>query len=286
MVNSYEYGIMSTEKFKGKEFLNLDVGNLVSGGMGPEGGPPTKLPDTIDNYYSEVLTRHPNSLDISRFDPNLYGVNDNTKIDGNMQSIDYIKDHKDVIKTWFEIKEGFNVDELDDDTCIIHIRGGDFMRSSAVLGSEYYQRGVKYMLEQNSNMKFAIVTDDVNYANRLLPEIPIIGGSATNTHDKNKAGHHIGGPIWMDWLILNKCKNAIISASSFSFWPIWLNSDIINVIAPMYWADYKKSDGYWSCGDSLIENWTYLHRNGNVYDYDMCDKLKKEYETNNKNLWL
>lgn len=42
-----------------------------------------------------------------------------------------------------------------------------------------------------------------------------------STVDVNKANHHIGGPVWMDWTILYNCKNAILSASSFSFWPIW-----------------------------------------------------------------
>jgi hypothetical protein len=65
---------------------------------------------------------------------------------------------------------------------------------------------------------------------------------------------------------------------------VWLNENI-NVIAPMYWADYKKSDGYWSCGDSLINDWGYINRDGNFYTYDKCLILKNKYENNNKHLW-
>jgi hypothetical protein len=79
-------------------------------------------------------------------------------------------------------------------------------------------------------------------------------------------------------------KNLIISASSFSFWPTWLGGSQ-NVIAPMYWADYKNSNGYWSCGDSLIPDWTYLNRQGELKSYDECLKEKIEYEKNNSKYW-
>jgi hypothetical protein len=49
--NGYKFGIKSPEKFKGKEFLNLDFGQKVIGGTGPEGGPPTSLPEGIEYYY-------------------------------------------------------------------------------------------------------------------------------------------------------------------------------------------------------------------------------------------
>lgn len=284
--NGYTHGVMSKEKFKGKEFLEIDFGQEVLGGSGPEGGPPFSLPEGIVNYYREKLVRHPNSLDISKSDDNLFKIQDNTKIDGNLQSFEYIKNNKDLINSYFKIKEGFSIEDYNQENiCIIHIRGGDFGGSSALLGNDYYQRGIDKMLEYNKDMKFYIITDDIEYAKRLFPNIQIIGGSVSGMVDSNKAGHHIGGPIWMDWSILYNCKNTIISASSFSFWPVWLNKNNANVIAPMYWADYKKSNGYWSCGDSLIPDWGYVNRDGNFYAYEECLKLKNEYENNNKNLW-
>jgi len=280
------HGVMSTEKFKGKEFLEIDFGQKVFGGNGPEGGPPYSLPEDILHYYREKRTTHPNGLDISKFDEDLFKLKDNTKIDGNLQSFEYIKDNKELINSWIEIKKGFSVyNYAGENICIIHIRGGDFSGSTAMLGHDYYVKGVEKMLERNKNMEFYIITDDVNYAKWIFPSIEIIGGSASGENDQNKAGHHIGGPIWMDWSILYNCKNAIISASSFSFWPIWLNENNVKVIAPMYWADYKKSDGYWSCWDSLIPQWDYLDRNGNLRDYEFCKNERDEYEKNNQYLW-
>jgi hypothetical protein len=282
----YTHSVMSPEKFKGKEFLEIDFGHEVLGGNGPEGGPPNSLPYGISQYYRELRTIHPNGLDISKADMNLFKISDSTKIDGNLQSFEYVKDSKELINSWFKIKDGFSITGYDkDDICIIHVRGGDFSGSTALLESEYYLRGIEKMLLHNKNMRFYVITDDVEYSKRLLPDIEIIGGSSSGGYDTNKANHHIGGPIWMDWTILYNCKNAIISASSFSFWPVWLNTGILRVIAPMYWADYKKSDGYWSCWDSLIHGWQYLDRNGLLHDYEHCIEERNRYERNNQHFW-
>ena len=282
----YEFGIKSEEKFKGKEFLDLDWGLSVKGGESQEGCQPISLPETIQYYYKEKLTRHPKTfLDISRRDDVLLNIPDNTKIDGNMQSYDYVKDHKDQIKEWINIKSDKNItDYSDENICIIHIRGGDFLGSSAYLQDEYYKNAMDYFKQKNPNIKFYIVTDDVGYAKKLCPDVEIIGGSVTGEHDTQKAGHHIGGPIWMDWTIIHNAKNLIISASSFSWWPTWLG-ECENVIAPMYWGDYKNSDGYWQCGDSLIPIWKYLSRNGDIKSYEQCLIEKINYENTN-NYWM
>ena len=282
--NGYEFGIQSSYKFKGKEFMTIDFGKEVIGGSGPEGGPPTSLPEGISNYYREKMSRHPNGIDISKMDNGLTSILDNTKVDGNMQSMNYIKDYRSLIMSWVKIDKG-TLSDLPDDLCVIHIRGGDFRFSSAFLSRSYYDSAIRQMLSKNQNMKFAIVTDDIGYSRSIYPDVPIIGGSATGNSDMNIASHHMGGPIWMDWDILSNAKNVIMSASSFSFWPVYLNSNAY-VIAPMYWADYNRSDGYWSCGDSIVDGWNYIDRNGIMLNSDDCLIKKKEYEEKNKSFWI
>jgi len=283
----YQFGVMSPFKFKGNEFLEIDMGLPVIGGDGPEGGPPNSLPDNIINYFQEKKVDHPyTGTLISKMDPAIYLIEDCTKIEGNLQSIEYIGDYRNDIKEWIKIKDDKNVNDYSSDgVCIIHIRGGDFLGSTAYLERDYYIRSVSEMKNINPNMKFFIVTDDVNYARQILPEFEIIGGSASGVTDLNKAGHHQGGPVWMDWSIIYNAKNLIISASSFSWWPTWLG-ECPNVIAPMFWGDFKKSDGYWSCGDSLISGWRYMDRTGNISDYESCLAEKKKYEEINKNFWI
>jgi hypothetical protein len=272
--NNYGFGIMSPEKFKGKEFIDLDFGKKVTGGSGPEGGPPNILPDTITHYYKENLIRHPNSgLDISPKDDIMLNIGDNTKIDGTMQSFEYVKNYKDKISGYLKIQEDKKIlDYSDDNICIIHIRGGDFKNSSAMLYSNYYTNAMNYFRMKNNDMVFYVVTDDVNTAKQILPNVQIIGSSTTNSTDSNKANHHLGGPIWIDYSILNNAKNIIISASSFSWWPVWTNPNNPSVITPKYWAAHKLNSGYWSCGESLIDGWNYMDINGIVSDYKTCKK--------------
>jgi hypothetical protein len=136
------------------------------------------------------------------------------------------------------------------------------------------------MRDVNPDMKFYIVTDDVNYSRSILPEIEIIGGSVSGSSDGKKAGHHIGGPVWMDWSIIFNSQNLIISSSSFSFWPAFLNKQEKKIIAPMYWGDPIKSDGYWSCWDMIVDGWGYLDKMGNLYTSDECKTRREEYELN------
>ena len=281
--NGYDFGIQSPQKFKGKDFLKIDFGLTVVGGSGPEGGPPDNLPLEIDNYYKESSTHH-NSIDISKKDLKLLKVSDRTKIDGVMQSVSYIDKHRELIKKWLIVTRDFDKSTIDSkDICIIHIRGGDFVYSSAFLDKSYYDNAIKKMLEHNDKMNFFIITDDVNYATRIYPDIKIIGGSSQNASDNHKAQHHIGGPIWVDWLILLNCRNIILSASSFSFIPTYLNDDVY-VIAPMYWADYNRSDGYWSRNDMIVDGWNYLNRTNDLKNSITCSNELLEYESKNP-LW-
>lgn len=279
----YEFGIQSKHKFKGYEFIKMDFGKDVIGGSGPEGGPPQSLPNGIETYYKELTIIIPNGAYISKLDQKLLDIEDNTKIDGIMQSYDYIKDYKEKILSWIQIENNSNV-KVDDDVCLINVRGGDFLSSTAVLYADYYNNAINVMKSKGIN-KFLIVTDDPNYSRHILPNIPIHGSSTMGYRDNTQASHHIGGPISIDFNLLNTAKHVIISASSFSWWAVWLNKNVENVIAPKYWAANKSSDGYWSCGDSLIDGWEYLHKES-IYSYDDCLKEKEEYEDKNKNYWL
>jgi hypothetical protein len=270
--NGYDFGIMSTHKFKGKDFIKLDFGKKVIGGFGPEGGPPNILPDGIKNYYKEKINRHHKSgLDISINDNDLFCVDDNTKIDGNMQSYQYVKNFRNKIFDFIHIDNDKIINDFSDENiCIIHIRGGDFKYSSAILDSSYYLNAMRHFIKKNSNIKFYIITDDIFNAEKTLPNVEIIGSAKTNLSDPNKANHHIGGPIWIDYSILNNAKNIIMSASSFGWWPVWTNKNNPNVIAPKYWAAHKENDGYWSCGDSLVDMWNYIDVDGNLFEGKNC----------------
>ena len=86
---------MGHEKFKAPNIMDLDFGQTVVGGTGPEGGPPITLPEGIERYYEEKSLIHPRfNCDCRLYDPDLTNASDNTKIDGNMESEKYLEGKK------------------------------------------------------------------------------------------------------------------------------------------------------------------------------------------------
>jgi hypothetical protein len=274
--NGYDFGIMSPDKFKGSDFLEIDFGKEVIGGIGPEGGPPNKLPNNINSYYKEKMVIEPTyKYDVSMLDDNLLKIKDNTKIDGIMQDENYIVDYKKEIIEWFKIKPEKNIlNYSDNNTCVIHVRGGDFKQSLALLNKEYYINSIEKMKTINNVKKFIAITDDISYCKSILPDIEIVSSSLNGSDDK-KANHHIGGPVYQDFTILKNSKYSIISSSSFSWWASWINTNNKFIIAPKYWAAYKTSENFWSTGGSLTKDWNYMDKNGNLFTYEECKKELK-----------
>ena len=259
----YAFGIMHPENFKAFGLFDLDFGNKVFGGEGPDGGPPTRLPDDILHYYTERKILHPQTgADISLFDEKLSQVEDNTKIDGEMQDEQYILHRKNEIREWLKVKAELECYEYaDDNTCIINFRGGEYTRHKELyLTKKYWADAMAHMLKINKNFRFIVITDDPYAAKKFFP---------------NHSVFHF--TIAKDYTIIKNAKYIILSNSSFAWFPTWLNENLKYCIAPKYWARHNISDGYWSMGCNLTQGWMYLDRNGNLSDYAACKKEFNEY---------
>jgi hypothetical protein len=267
----YAFGIQSPEKFKGQSFLELDFGRLVSGGTGPEGGPPAILPDGIANYYNEKRINHPdNGVDIRRYDENLMNIPDNTKIDGIMQDEQYIIKYKDEIQDWLNVKEEFECfDYASDDICVINFRGGEYVYIPNVfLPQKYWDDAISHMKKINPHFKFVVVTDDVKTARKFFPNFDVF---------------HFN--IAKDYILIKNAHYLILSNSSFAWFPAWLNAKLKYCIAPKYWSQYNTSDGFWGCGYNITKNWWYLDREGKLYDYESCKVELNQYIQSHQNYY-
>lgn len=256
----YEFGIMCPEKFKGVDFLNLDFGKPVIGGTGPEGGPPKNLPDGIEFYYKEKDIYYKKyKIEVSDFDSELLQIQDKTKIDGIFQSENYIVHRKNEIRQWLTLTKNFDLQEFsDENVCILNIRGGEYKgNKELILTKKYWTDAIKNMLQINDQLKFYIITDDVRYTKKLLPEIESFHFS-----------------IGKDYAIINNAYYLILSNSSFAFFPAWLNEKVKCVIAPKYWARHNISDGFWALSFNLYQGWLWQDRNGKLFTYSEC---KNEY---------
>lgn len=266
-----QFGIQSPEKFKGLGFLDLDMGQQVTGGSGPEGGPPTELPDGIEHYYSERVVLHPKlDVDIRVLDSGFQEVVDNTKIEGIFQAEDYIAHRKEDIRRWlrYEPKQ-LDIDFSDPDICVINFRGGEYKGNPKIfLRRKYWRDAVAHIKSVNPNVKFVVITDDPPAARRFFPKYPI---------------RHYG--IHGDYQAINTATYLIVSNSSFAFFPAWLNSRAKICIAPKYWAAHNESDGYWGCSYNIVRDWTYLDRDGSTCDFDECIEGLAKFQQLHSNMY-
>ena len=269
--NGLDFGIMHPEKMKSNDFMDLDFGRKVIGGDGPEGGPPNKLPDSITHYYRERTIRHPiTNADISEFDQNLANIEDNTKIDGNMQDENYIIPYKDEIKNWLKVKEEFECfDYSDMNTCVINFRGGEYQFIKNVfLSKKYWRNAIDYMFQINPTFRFVVITDDVTLAKKFFPNFEV---------------YHFS--IGKDFAIIKNAFYLIIANTSFAWFPTWINCNLKLCIAPKYWWANNISDGYWACDSNLTRDWLYLDREGKFFSYEECKSELIEFKKKNKYLY-
>jgi hypothetical protein len=111
--------------------------------------------------------------------------------------------------------------------CLIHIRGGDFLRfvSHAIVGEEFYTRCVGFAREHGCQ-SFGIVTDDVEYAGFILRELRTCHPSATIDMLPS-----VSDPL-LDFAALRGARHRIIGNSTFAWWAAALDHECRPTWAP------------------------------------------------------
>lgn len=159
---------------------------------------------------------------------NIFNIPDNTLISGFFQSEYYFKDIKNIIKNDFKLEynqesedilKKFNVN----DYCYVHLRGGDYKDIDWLLPQEYYDEAKNLILKNKENLKFLIISDDIEFSKTIFP-----------------SQEYISNDVFTDFYILSKCKYMIMSNSSFSWWTVFLNENLEFVIGPKRWFNYNK----------------------------------------------
>ena len=278
--HGYEFGV-SHPGWRGK-FLNIDWGREV----------PVNIEEDSDfnincgfHYLKEEWIDHATAPgEIGDPDPRFKKIEPNTYINGTFQKMSYIEEHRDKIREWLSYDKQFNItDYSHENVCVIQLRGGDYTTGHSMLPPDYYHFAMDHMRHNNPSIQFVIVTDDPKTAQKMIPNTPIVGSAVAEEKDLDQKHigwyEYTGGPVYMDYSILNNAKYAIISSSTFAFWPVWLNEKLENVIAPQYWFDWSRSDGWWRPKDGIVndDRWLWLNRYGLLYESKTCKKLAKEY---------
>ncbi len=169
-----------------------------------------------------------NSLDEHQDGSFLYGFFQNEK---------NLKDRRSDIKKWLCVKNDILNDKCNhilekynpNNYCYIHFRGGDYKSiDKYFLPLTYYTRSMDKMKSDYPNIKFLIITDDIETSRELF---------------KNYDIDSISNEMCIDFYLLYKSVYSIIPNSSFSWWGIWLSDSNIRNLAPYGWFNYN------DCGD-------------------------------------
>jgi hypothetical protein len=123
------------------------------------------------------------------------------------------------IASYIETKYGHL---LQGKTCSIHIRRGDYLKLKYSFPPQpfaYYQKAISRFEE---DMRFLVFSDDIEWCRQNF---------------KGQRFEFIAGERdIIDLLLMSRCKNHILSNSSFSWWGAWLNRTAgKRVICPEHW---------------------------------------------------
>ena len=166
---------------------------------------------------------------LNKYNKELLNITDNTHIDGYWQSEKYFIGFEDEIRNWFHMEDI----EMDDNQCVIHFRAQDgYLSDNYVLPVTYFDQAKEIIKKENPNIRFLVVTDNINMAKKYFKGDTIISNNMKK-----------------DFRLIKSAKYKIISNSSFSWWAAWLNLPTSKmVIAPNRWMNYNynkfKEDKY------------------------------------------
>lgn len=230
-----------------------------------------------NEYYDTKKTYFYNGEEhcINMYDSNVFNIQDNTMIHLISQSEDYLIDRKNDIYNWFKVKDEYRnqyeqkISELninlDDNTCVINFRGGEYRGiPNLICRREYWQDSINHMLSINPEMKFIIITDDNECAKHFIGDYPC---------------YH--SEIGFDFYVINQAKYNILSNSSFGWWAAWLNDKSKLIIAPKYWSKHNISNGFWGLGDQYVRSFMYMSREGVLQNHEECKEESLEFYKNN-----
>jgi hypothetical protein len=173
---------------------------------------------------------------------------------------------------------------LSENTCVIHVRGGDFSQIVDVfVPASYYKKSMRELKRINPLIEFKCVTDDPEVARRVLGDVEIIGSARSGKIDKRRASHHGSGDTGEDFLTLMASRYAIIPNSSFSWWATFLSSTLEVGIGPKYWSYHNVSTGYWSSFDMVSPHLRYIDRKGKVHTASDCLTDRQRWEESHEN---
>lgn len=176
-----------------------------------------------------------------------------TLYSGYWQSETYFLDYENDIRKAFKFKEKLspNAQDIleqirDVNSVCVHVRRGDYIGNDFFQSPtlEYFSKCESY-LKENNNLHFFVFSDDPEWCKENVSfnnPYTIVHYDTENLRYKE------------DLELMSNCKHFIISASSFSWWAVWLSNTDGIVIAPKVWYLDENTD----VSDMINNKWIRL----------------------------
>ncbi len=208
-----------------------------------------------------------NGCYIAGADETLLELTDSTLIYGNLQDESYFIKYREQIKQWMSVKPEYEHYEYSkENICVINIRGGEYAGCPELfLRRKYWLDAMAVMKKKRADMQFVVVTDDLEAAAKILPEVPAYHGDLATDYTRIKNAHYL-----------------ILSNSTFAYFPAFTSDTLQFAIAPKYWARHNVSDGYWASEQNIYQDFIYMDRKGRLFTAEECRKELAEYEKSSK----
>lgn len=237
----YKFGMVNPEGFKAASFMQLDMGEDRQVPYVTEYPSGKVVPNTAMILLQEKREDE-NGADTRGYDPLIVLIGDETIIDGEFQDEKYWLHRAEEVREWLKVEPL----DMPKDVCVINFRGGEFVGLAALyLPKEYWDLAIRYKMEQGIK-KFEVHTDDVASARYML-ELML------------PAGTIFIADMEMNWRAVRYAHHLILSNSSFPILPAWLNENVKEIIAPLFWA--RRNQGFWSMKQNKYKgrgNWKYI----------------------------
>lgn len=114
----------------------------------------------------------------------------------------------------------------------IHVRGTDYLKHGTLvnLNTQYYRLAIEKIYQTIEEPTFLVISDDLNYARKILPEI--------------QYAEFKGETAIQDFIAFKNCSHQIIANSTFSWWAAQLNKNSNKlIISPDKW-DYLNNNDF------------------------------------------
>jgi len=266
--HGYEFGICNPGALannmhsnSGMYFMDIDLGKEIPQSEKDK----FKIFEDHDNrlYLGNSGHDMEHGAYVSGVDPRFKDIEDNTLLYGNLQAEAYFARYKDQLKDWRKVKPEYDTHEYTrDNLCIIHLRCGDYSNSPELwLDRKYWVNGIRNMRKVRPDMEFLAVTDDVEAAYKILPEVKAVRNDLAT-----------------DYAILKNARYLLLSNSSFAVFPAFTSQELKLAIAPKYWARHNVSDGYWASEQNIYSCFTYMDKKGRLFSPEECRKELENYK--------